>query len=78
MSGAALDAQRYLNHYPGEIDNPDANKNLLFFQNKLRSRPDNMLLTEFHELWWNNFDALESHHGYIQWLFPIREQVLFC
>ena len=23
--------------------------------------------------WFGDFDLLEQHHGYIQWLFPIRE-----
>ncbi len=30
-------------------------------------------IDSIHEKWWGNYDHLESHHGYIQWLFPLRE-----
>jgi len=29
-----------------------------------------------HKKWWGNYSLLEAHHGYIQWLFPIREDGL--
>ena len=33
--------------------------NLKFYRNELRSRPDNMLVTEFHDKWRTDFDSLE-------------------
>jgi hypothetical protein len=30
-------------------------------------------IDELHEKWWGDYEALEREHGYIQWLFPIRE-----
>lgn len=31
------------------------------------------LVEDIHKKWWYDYDLLEEHHGYIQWLFPIRE-----
>jgi len=28
---------------------------------------------DIHRTWFYDYDLLEEHHGYIQWLFPIRE-----
>ena len=30
-------------------------------------------IDEIHKEWKGDYDRLEWHHGYIQWLFPIRE-----
>ncbi len=35
-----------------------------------------MLIDEIHKEWWGDYRLLEYRHGYIQWLFPIREQGL--
>ena len=48
--------------------------NILFFENKIRSRPNGDYLNDILENWWGDYDRLESHHGYIQWLFPLRKQ----
>jgi hypothetical protein len=34
------------------------------------------LIEDIHDQWKLNYQHLESHHGYIQWLFPIRERGL--
>jgi hypothetical protein len=31
-------------------------------------------IDKIHERWFGNFSHLEIHHGYIQWIFPIREE----
>ncbi|KAL8562015.1 hypothetical protein ACOMHN_001341 [Nucella lapillus] len=67
------DTQQYRSGYPDKGDNPTMNKNLDFYRGKIRSRPDGDYIDNFHQHWWTNHDRLESHHGYIQWLFPIRE-----
>ena len=33
-------------------------------------------IDEIHKEWFGDYDLLEAHHGYIQWLFPIREDGL--
>lgn len=30
-------------------------------------------LDDIHKNWWGDYAKLEVHHGYIQWIFPIRE-----
>ncbi|KAG6332813.1 hypothetical protein ID866_6277 [Astraeus odoratus] len=47
--------------------------NLEFYQNKLRCRPDGLLVDEILSQWQGDYEELEFNHGYIQWLFPIRE-----
>ena len=34
------------------------------------------LIEDIHANWKGNYTHLEVHHGYIQWLFPIREHGL--
>lgn len=34
------------------------------------------LIEDIHDHWKGNYQHLEVHHGYIQWLFPIRERGL--
>jgi len=47
--------------------------NYLFYTGRLQSVPDGNWIDEIHLKWFWNYDLLESHHGYIQWLFPIFE-----
>lgn len=70
------DVQRYLDGYPGLDDDDSSDLNALFYQNKICSRPENTggTIEEVLANGWNQFDLLESHHSYIQWLFPIRER----
>ena len=79
-ASASDDAARYRGGYPGQVDPPldRARENLDFYTGALRSRPDGALISEFHAPrseggWFGAYDELEARHGYIQWLFPIRE-----
>ncbi|KAF8903124.1 opioid growth factor receptor conserved region-domain-containing protein [Gymnopilus junonius] len=75
------DIQEFLDDYPDVTDDPSCTANLKFYSNNLRCRPDNRTIEEIHEkserlmpLWWfGEYGKLEAKHGYIQWLFPIRE-----
>ncbi|XP_012941571.1 uncharacterized protein LOC101851663 [Aplysia californica] len=67
------DTQAYRDGYPGKEDNPRLKANLLFYQGKRSSSPDGALIDDIHQDWWGNYRLLERHQGYIQWIFPIRE-----
>ncbi|PPQ76388.1 hypothetical protein CVT26_015377 [Gymnopilus dilepis] len=67
------DIQEFLDNYPDVIDDPSYTANLEFYSNNLRCRPDNRTIEEIHDKWFGEYDKLERKHGYIQWLFPIRE-----
>lgn len=47
-----------------------------FFNGEIPSRPNGDFLERILEEWWGDYRRLELHHGYIQWLFPLREQGL--
>jgi len=70
---AKMDLERYRKGYPGEEDDPQENDNQRFYRNEMRSYPDGDFIDEIHKNWWGQYGKLERHHGYIQWLFPIRE-----
>ncbi|WVQ80367.1 hypothetical protein IAT38_002472 [Cryptococcus sp. DSM 104549] len=67
------DVREFLESYPGAYDNPSASSNLRYYSNQLRSRPDNLFYEDFMRKHAKDYDELELNHGYIQWLFPIRE-----
>ncbi|PPQ63617.1 hypothetical protein CVT24_004370 [Panaeolus cyanescens] len=67
------DVQEFLDGYPAVSDDPSATANLEFYSNHARCRPDNRTIDEIHEQWFGDYDKLEYKHGFIQWLFPIRE-----
>ncbi|KAJ3567042.1 hypothetical protein NP233_g6618 [Leucocoprinus birnbaumii] len=67
------DVREFIDEYPGVGDDPNASENLLFYSNALRCRPDNHLIDEIHDQWLGDYRKLEYKHGFIQWLFPIRE-----
>ncbi|KAF5367827.1 hypothetical protein D9757_010339 [Collybiopsis confluens] len=73
MQDLPLDIQEFLDQYPEARDDHTQSKNVEFYSNRLRCRPDNLLIEEIHKLWLGEYDKLEYKHGYIQWLFPIRE-----
>ena len=50
--------------------------NVLFFEGKIQSRPDGDFIDNILKNWWGDYDRLEIHHGYVQWLFPLRKQGL--
>jgi len=74
MSWAAKDVARYLSGYPGKKDDLAANLNLRFYKNEIQSYPQGDYIDEIHKDWFGHYELLEGHHGYIQWLFPIREK----
>jgi len=73
---AADDAKKYREGYPGLGDDLNENRNLEFYSNQRSSKPEGDLVENIHKKWWGKYGLLEAHHGYIQWLFPIREDGL--
>jgi len=45
-----------------------------FYSNEIKSTPRGDYIDNIHRDWKGEYELLESHHGYIQWLFPIREE----
>jgi len=70
------DSKRYREGYPGLGDDLSENKNLDFYSNQRISKPEGDYIDNIHKKWWGSYGQLEAHHGYIQWLFPIREDGL--
>ncbi|XP_046567301.1 opioid growth factor receptor-like protein 1 isoform X2 [Haliotis rubra] len=66
------DTEDYRKGYPGKKD-CSGTLNLDFYTNSISSRPNGDKIDVIHKKWFGDYDRLESHHGYIQWLFPIRE-----
>jgi len=73
MQNLPADVQEFLDRYPDTRDDKNLTDNLEFYSNTKRCRPDNLRIEEIHERWLGDYDKLEYKHGYIQWLFPIRE-----
>ena len=73
-SWSSRDTEQYLAGYPNQKDDLSLNDNLRFYSNAIPSRPNGDLVEVIHEEWWGNYRRLEVHHGYIQWLFPLREE----
>ncbi|XP_029005673.1 opioid growth factor receptor-like [Betta splendens] len=73
---AAKDMQNYRHGYPANTQyagHSDGDMtNLEFYLGRRPSLPDEMYIHDFHN-WFENYDALESVHTYIQWLFPLQE-----
>jgi len=67
------DVQEFLDGYPDLRDDHSQSDNLKFYSNELKCRPDRKLISEIHVEWFGEYSFLEAKHGYIQWLFPIRE-----
>lgn len=44
--------------------------NYAFFTNRRKSEPDGDYIDVIHREWNTDYDRLETHHGFIQWLFP--------
>jgi len=72
-ANARADAKRYREGYPGVQDVPSENDNIKFYTGVMKSFPDGDLIDNIHTNWKGRYNKLEAHHGYIQWLFPIRE-----
>ncbi|RNA21718.1 dentin sialophospho -like isoform X1 [Brachionus plicatilis] len=45
-------------------------KNLQFYKGEIASKPEGGYIDEILNNWSSDYDLLENHHGYIQWLFP--------
>ncbi|KAJ7288186.1 opioid growth factor receptor conserved region-domain-containing protein [Mycena rebaudengoi] len=67
------DVQEFLDGYPNNGNILKLSENLEFYSNTLRCRPDDLLVEEIHKQWQGEYGKLERKHGFIQWLFPIRE-----
>jgi hypothetical protein len=76
-NAGSKDTLEYRRGYPGKEDNPRINSNLRFYKNEIPSSPDGALIDVMLTKWKGNFKLLEAHHGYIQWIFPIREESAF-
>ncbi|CAH1255153.1 OGFRL1 [Branchiostoma lanceolatum] len=73
-SWSSKDTRDYRKGYPGKRSNPVVNENYNFYTNNIKSKPDGDFIDNIHKDWWGDYTRLEMHHGYIQWLFPIREE----
>lgn len=51
--------------------------NVEFYLNKMASEPNGDHIDNIHKKWWGNYEKLEEHHGFIQWLFPNAFQSRF-
>lgn len=49
-------------------------ENFEFYRNRLACYPHGDLIETIHEKWWGDYRLLETHHSYIQWLFPNRRR----
>jgi hypothetical protein len=78
MGNARSDSSAYREGYPDQEDPPlsEWRSNLDFYTGKIPSSPDGNYVDVIHETWKGQYQLLEQHHSYIQWLFPIREQGL--
>ena len=47
--------------------------NVAFYKGEIASQPHGDFVDAIHEKWDGDFQRLEMHHGYIQWLFPVFE-----
>ncbi|ELR20514.1 opioid growth factor receptor (ogfr) region protein, putative [Acanthamoeba castellanii str. Neff] len=70
---AKADLEEYRAGYPTQQDDPRQKDNLRFYKGEIKSVPSGDFIDKIHEEWFGNYALLERHHGYIQWLFPIRE-----
>ncbi|EKX44908.1 hypothetical protein GUITHDRAFT_51045, partial [Guillardia theta CCMP2712] len=48
--------------------------NLRFYRNEIPSSPHGALIEVILNEWKDDMRLLETHHGYVQWLFPIHEE----
>ena len=63
----------YRNNYPNARYSPMMMDNLRFYTNQIPSHPDGDFVDEIHRKWFGDYEKLEYHDGYIDWLFPIQE-----
>jgi len=71
--GLLIDTWNHVNNYPNIASTHKSSlKNLDFYRGIKPCMPDKLFIDDFHSIRWKDYRALESGHGYIQWLFPIR------
>ena len=68
--------EHFLLNYPDHREDLNSTINVQFFNNQIRFQPRGVTIDVFHQVAEGRFRLLEAHHGYIQWIFPIREQGL--
>ncbi|KAF7314349.1 OGFr-N domain-containing protein [Mycena kentingensis (nom. inval.)] len=73
MTSIPGDVLEFLRGYPRGGNSPNSKANAEFYSNTHRCQPDNLLVEEIHTRWAGDYNKLERKHGFIQWLFPIRE-----
>jgi hypothetical protein len=56
------------------VDHGKNLENLEFYRNRLSCYPRGDFVENIHEKWWGDYRLLETHHAYIQWLFPNRRR----
>ncbi len=82
-NNAIRDAYEYRHGYPGKKDYQGMTTNFDFYNNEIKSKPQGKskiifysvkgdTIETIHKKWKGDYDLLEAHHGFIQWLFPIR------
>ena len=65
----------YRRRYDGRVPNtPSCSSNLRFYRNEIPSSPHGALIEVILNEWKDDMRLLETHHGYVQWLFPIHEE----
>merc|ERR1719265_1112628 len=72
-----VERARYTRRFSHETPGPALNgkhENLEFYRNRLACYPHGDIVENIHEKWWGDFRLLETHHAYIQWLFPNRRR----
>eukprot|EP00746_Dinoflagellata_sp_MGD_P009042 gnl/MRDRNA2_/MRDRNA2_118222_c0_seq1.p1 gnl/MRDRNA2_/MRDRNA2_118222_c0~~gnl/MRDRNA2_/MRDRNA2_118222_c0_seq1.p1 ORF type:complete len:390 (-),score=64.88 gnl/MRDRNA2_/MRDRNA2_118222_c0_seq1:346-1461(-) len=66
-------SRQVANERPGPVHHAK-HENLEFYRNRLPCYPRGDLVENIHEKWWGDYRLLETHHSYIQWLFPNRRR----
>ena len=56
-----------------QLQSGENDPNVLFYRNEIPSKPDGDLCENIHAKWDGDWERMEFHHGYIQWLFPVFE-----
>ncbi len=70
------DISEYRNNYPNTRSDSKMQDNYKFYTNKICSYPDGDYIDNIHRNWFGDYNRLEYHRGYIEWLFPLQERDL--
>ena len=70
-----LDNLKYVDTQDDQWENIKSfNDNFRFLTGQIQSQPDGDFIDKIHTEWYGEYNKLERHHGYIQWLFPLPTQ----